>query len=143
MVNQRLGISFGKTFVEDLDLYIKDRFMTEGSKREKGERIEPLNAHLAAKGEKSSCVMLETESLDRMSFSASSLIFWIPSFFQDINAGSDVFVGSTHCHCQRIHRTRGTRPWLLHLGSHHRTAIMGRRLEGRKGHLVRVGVGNE
>jgi hypothetical protein len=129
--------------VEDLDLHIKDRFMTEGSKREKGEWIEPLDAHLAAKEEKSSCVMLETASLDRMSFSASSLIFWIPSFFQDVNTGSYVFIGSTHCHCQRIHRTRGTRPWLLRLGSHHRTAIMDRSLEGRKGHLVRVGVGNE
>ena len=46
----------------------------------KCDRAESSNAHLAAKEEKSSCMMFEVESLDRMSFSAPSLIFSIPSF---------------------------------------------------------------
>ena len=46
----------------------------------KGKRAESLDTHLAVKEEKSSCTMFEVESLDRISFCASSLIFSIPSF---------------------------------------------------------------
>ena len=46
----------------------------------KVEREEPLDAHLAVKDEKSSCTILEVESLDWISFSASFSIVSMPSF---------------------------------------------------------------
>jgi len=62
----------------------------------------PVDAHLAVKEVKSSCVILVVESFDRMSLSASSLMSQIPSF-QRVSAKSDMPIGNTHCCCQRIH----------------------------------------
>jgi hypothetical protein len=81
VINQQLGILFGKPFMEEPYFHIEDCFVTEGGPGEKSEWTKPLDVHLAAKEEKSSCVMLDVESLDWISFSASPLIFLISSFF--------------------------------------------------------------
>ena len=57
--------------------------------------------HFAAKGVKSSCVTFEGVSFDWMSFSASSVISFIPSF--GIVRIGDTLVRSTHSCCQGIH----------------------------------------
>jgi hypothetical protein len=52
------------------------RRVTKGEKKKAG----VLDTYFAANEENSSCAMLEAQSFDWMSFSASSLIFSIPSF---------------------------------------------------------------
>ena len=62
----------------------------------------PVDAHLAVKEVKSSCMMLVVESFDRMSLSASTSMSQIPSF-QRFSAKSDIPIENTHCRRQRIH----------------------------------------
>jgi len=64
----------------------------------------PVDAHLAVKEVKSSCMMLMVGSFDRMSLKASSLMSQIPSFQRvSVSAKSDIPIGNTHCCYQRIH----------------------------------------
>ena len=143
--HQQLRILLGGVVVK-LYLHVHDFFVTERDASVKNKRTDGmvkrwvLNTHFAAKDVKSSCMMFEVERLDRMFFSAPSLMSLIPSFSMRQHQ-ERLRIGDTHCRGQRIHRTRRTR--LLLLRTFHRIALVLRRLEGREGDLVRVGVGKE
>ena len=81
VVHKQLGIFFGKVLVKELNFHDHDSSVTGGYSSVKNRAIGMIDTHLAANGEKSSCMMFDTERLDWIFFKAFSFTVTIPSYW--------------------------------------------------------------